>query len=72
MGDTLIDGSGLLQQQETFGGRSKVQQVVQQRLLPLRPVITRQFELNHLWLFNAGECCRAATPADVHRSKDGH
>lgn len=40
VGDTLIDGSCPLKQQEAFRGRSKVQQVVQQRLLPHHAIIT--------------------------------
>lgn len=70
MGDALVDGSRPLEQQETFGGRSKVQQVVQQRLLPHRPIMTRHtvwaqvdhffhtlIEKTHLLVFNAGDCC---------------
>lgn len=40
VGDTLIDGSCPLKQQEAFRGRGKVQQVVQQRLLPHHAIIT--------------------------------
>lgn len=38
VGDALVDGSRLLKQQETFRSCSKVQQVVQQRLLPHHPI----------------------------------
>lgn len=60
MGDTLVDSSCLLKQQETPRGRSKVKQVVQQRLLPQHPIIkthsvsqdaqlkSRQVTVNHL------------------------
>lgn len=39
IGDTLIDGSCLLEQQQAFRSHSKVQQAVQQRLLPMEPWI---------------------------------
>ncbi|TNN68556.1 hypothetical protein EYF80_021202 [Liparis tanakae] len=38
VGDTFVEGSGLLEQQQAFGSHSKVQQAVQQRLLPDEPV----------------------------------
>lgn len=39
VGDTLIDGSCLLEQQQAFRSRSKVQQAVQQCLLPDEPKV---------------------------------
>lgn len=76
MGDTLVDGSRLLEQQETFGGRSKVQQVVQQRLLPHRPVIT-----THSWSsghVDSKGCCHdtllmsTALKMDTSNNRDVH
>lgn len=40
VGDALGDGSGLLEQQHAFRSCGKVQQAVQQRLLPGEPVRT--------------------------------
>lgn len=37
VGHTLVDGSGLLQQQQAFRSGSKVQEAVEQRLLPDEP-----------------------------------
>lgn len=39
VGDTLIDGSCLLEQQQAFRSHSKVQQAVQQCLLPDEPKV---------------------------------
>lgn len=39
VGDTLVDGSCLLKEQEAFRSRGKVQQTVQQCLLPDKPEV---------------------------------
>lgn len=39
VGDTFVNGSCLLEQQQAFGSCSEVQQAVQQRLLPEEPGI---------------------------------